>query len=352
MDKLEDILSMADRAEAYYRLVEYFVSCSDAERHRIRNTWDFGREWVYPGMNTLVHVDPNQRSCYERIRASLTYYAIVNFELDKEDFRQDFMGIAIYYHALREIGHDPAILFEETAQMACPDIARLLRRFITEKEENKSLDYFGIKKIIDKDGQVVFQHCYFEETLDREETLKWGEKERASRLKDILRITDRAKAYFLLVDQFIGSSNAERDHIRSSWNFGKKWICPNPYILARADPDRQSYYERIRACLMYYVIADSEIDRKDFRLGFIDLCLICHALNEIGWHPTRLFNETAKMSSPDIAEVLRGFVAEKLDWKKFIGKDGQVLFQNEYLEKPFTIEEVLRQANEEEGPAK
>ncbi|MEN6307276.1 MAG: hypothetical protein ABFD91_05915 [Anaerohalosphaeraceae bacterium] len=103
---------------------------------------------------------------------------------------------------------------------------------------------------------------------------------------------------------------------------------------------------------MYYVIADSEIDRKDFRLGFIDLCLICHALNKIGWHPTRLFNETAKMSSPDIAEVLRGFVAEKYDWKKFVDKDGQVLFENEYLEKPFAIEEVLRQANEEKEPAK
>jgi hypothetical protein len=187
VDRLEDILTMTDRAEAYYRLIDYFVKSSDTERNRIRNSWSFGKEWTYPCRKTLVGVDPNQRSCYERIRALLTYYAFGDSEIDKEDFRQGFVALALYYHALREIGQDPAILFEETAKISSPDMAIPLRRFITEKEENKSLEFFGIKKIVDKDGQVEFQHDYFDDTIDVEAFLRRVTKDETINLEELLR---------------------------------------------------------------------------------------------------------------------------------------------------------------------
>jgi hypothetical protein len=167
MIELNEILNMQDRAEAYYHLVEYFTKSSDAVREKIRSSWDFGKKWVYANPFYLARELPNHRPCYERIKASLMYYAIAGSKVII-DVRDDLIGIAQLYQAAIVIGHDPDVLFEEVAQLSDKGIASLLRDYTTRDDYSKSLEVFGWSKVIDKEGQVTFQHEYITDLGDWE----------------------------------------------------------------------------------------------------------------------------------------------------------------------------------------
>ena len=155
MLSLNEILNLPDRHEAFYMLADYYSSTSDNERENIRKSWDFNKEWIYPNYKTLAVSLPGERTCEERIRASLIFDSIGEYKAP--DFRETLIGFCLIYHSAIEIGLDPKKLFEEVAQISSPNFAIELKRFIDRSEEDKALEAFGLKRIIEKDGKVYFQ---------------------------------------------------------------------------------------------------------------------------------------------------------------------------------------------------
>jgi hypothetical protein len=155
MLSLKEILNLSDRHEAFYMLVDYYSSASDIERENIRNSLDLNKKWIYPKPETLAISLPGERSCEERIRASLIFDSIEEYKVP--DFRETLIGFCLTYHCAKEIGLDHKKLFEEVAKISSPNFAKELKRFIDRSDEDKSLEAFGLKRIIEKDGKVYFR---------------------------------------------------------------------------------------------------------------------------------------------------------------------------------------------------
>lgn len=155
MLSLSDILDFDDRAEAFYMLVEYYKSASDNERESIRDSWDFNREWTFPDQEVLAIDLPNERSCEERIQASLILDSITeDFRIDSRD---TLVGFCPIYHSAIEVGLAPEKLFAEVAEISCSEFALLLQEFISRPDEGKSMKAFGWERIVESDGKIRFK---------------------------------------------------------------------------------------------------------------------------------------------------------------------------------------------------
>jgi hypothetical protein len=155
MLSLNEILNLPDRGEAFYQLAEYYRTATENERENIRNSLDLKKEWVYPNYKTLAVSLPGERSCEERIRASLIFDSIEEYKVP--DFRETLIGFCLTYHCAKEIGLDPNKLFEEVAKISSPNFAKELKKFIDRPEEDKSLEAFGLERIIGQDDKVYFK---------------------------------------------------------------------------------------------------------------------------------------------------------------------------------------------------
>jgi len=156
MPCLRDILNMPDRAEAFYLLVDYYKATSDNERENIRQSWDYGKEWVYPNPETLAVNLSGKHSCEQRIIASLVCYSINAYI--PQDSREILIAFCVIYHSAREIGLDIDILFKEVAKISSSKMALLMLKFIERPERDKSLKaFYCIERIIEKDRTVRFK---------------------------------------------------------------------------------------------------------------------------------------------------------------------------------------------------
>src|SRR5260370_28855908 len=73
-------------------------------------------------------------------------------------------------------------------------------------------------------------------------------------LEGILKLVDGEDAYQRLVALFLQGPEEARDLIRAKWDFGFKWIYPNPQRLACRKNERYSCGERALATLVYDAI--------------------------------------------------------------------------------------------------
>jgi hypothetical protein len=150
--KIEDIIKLSDREEAYYQLVGIFIKGPEQVREQIRNDWDYGVDWIYPNQRRLSCSKNEKRSSKERIIASLVYDAIENFR--QEDFKDKLVAISVIYHSCIEAGFNPKDEFEFVASIASEKVARFLRDFLLRKKEDKSLEAFMLTTVKNLDGET------------------------------------------------------------------------------------------------------------------------------------------------------------------------------------------------------
>jgi hypothetical protein len=150
--RLAAILSLPDRAAAYYDLVDLMYAASGEQRAQLRNAWDFAVKWTYPDPHRLACRVGQPRSPRERARASLAYQALN--DLRGEDDRDVLVGLAIEYHGCLFAGLDPIEMFEDAARICTPSTAAFIRSFAARNESDKSMRAFGLVAESDRDGNT------------------------------------------------------------------------------------------------------------------------------------------------------------------------------------------------------
>ena len=151
-EQLEGILKLADRQDAYQRLVALFLQGPEEARDLIRAKWNFGLKWILPNMQRLACRKNERYSCDERLLAILVYDAIKN--LKKQDWREMLVGWANVYHCCLEAGIVPEELFRRAASVSSPGVARMMMDFINRPEENKSMKAFDLISRTNSDGET------------------------------------------------------------------------------------------------------------------------------------------------------------------------------------------------------
>lgn len=127
----------------FFRLALYYKQVSSDEREQIRKDWDYNVEWDYPNPRRLACSVNEQKSCRERIEASLIYDSLENFKI--EDINDKLIGLAVIYHSCIEAGLDPKYEFEYIASLSSYKFAKFLRDFIKRSPKDKSLKAFFLK---------------------------------------------------------------------------------------------------------------------------------------------------------------------------------------------------------------
>jgi len=151
-EQLEGILRLADRQDAYQRLVALFLQGLGEARDLIQAKWDFGFKWVFPNMQRLACRKNERYSCDERLLAALVYDAIENGK--NEDFREKLVGWAVVYHSCLAAGIVPEELFRRTASVSSPSMAGMMMDFINRPEEAKSMKAFMLVSRTNSDGET------------------------------------------------------------------------------------------------------------------------------------------------------------------------------------------------------
>jgi len=151
-EQLEGILKLADRQDAYQRLVALFLQGPEEARDLIRAKWDFGFKWIYPNMQRLACRKNERYSCDERLLAALVYDAIE--DLKKEELREKLVGWANVYHCSLAAGVVPEELFRRAASVSSPSMAQMILDFINRREEHKSMKAFDLISRTNSDGET------------------------------------------------------------------------------------------------------------------------------------------------------------------------------------------------------
>jgi len=139
-DQLRKIFEEADPKEAFYKLYDLYVSADGEQREDIRKQWPFNRRWKLPDQTQLACVASGERSCEERIRASLAYDSIENFQ---EDWRENLTSMCRIYHSAILAGMDPDGLFREIAALSSARGASMIIGFLERNEKDRSLEAHG-----------------------------------------------------------------------------------------------------------------------------------------------------------------------------------------------------------------
>jgi hypothetical protein len=150
--KVEDIIKLQDREEAYHNLAVLYIRGPEQVREQIRKNWDYGVEWVYPDPRRLACSKNEKRSCRERILASLVYDAIEDFR--EEGPRDKLVALSVIYHSCIEAGLNPQEEFESVASISSEKVANYFREFIQRNPEDKSKEAFMLKTKKNSDGET------------------------------------------------------------------------------------------------------------------------------------------------------------------------------------------------------
>lgn len=151
-EQLEGILKLADRQDAYQRLVALFLQGPEETRGFIRTKWDFGLKWIYPNPQRLACRKNERYSCVERILAILVYDAIEN--LKEEGLRDTLVGWAHVYQSCLAAGIVPEELFRRAASVSSANMAQMMMDFINRPEVAKSMKAFQLISRTNSDGET------------------------------------------------------------------------------------------------------------------------------------------------------------------------------------------------------
>ncbi len=125
-------------------------------------------------------------------------------------------------------------------------------------------------------------------------------------LEGILKLVDGEDAYQRLVALFLQGPEEARDLIRAKWDFGFKWIYPNPQRLACRKNERYSCGERALATLVYDAIENlKNEDPWDKLVVWAIVFISCFAAGIV---PEELFRRVASVSSRSIAQMMMDFI--------------------------------------------
>lgn len=152
ISKLEEIIALPNREDAYYQLVSLFFDGPEEIREKIRHGWDFGVEWVYPNIRRLACCHNEKRLSSERIFASLAYDAIE--DLQQEDPNEKLVAIAVIYHSCIAAGLDPEEVFKKVASISSQRMASFFLDFINRIPEDKSKEAFMLSSIKNTEGET------------------------------------------------------------------------------------------------------------------------------------------------------------------------------------------------------
>ena len=152
IQKINEIIGLSDREEAYYKLVDLYIKCSPQEREQIRKDWDYGVKWIYPNPRRLACSKNEKRSCRERILASLLYDSIQNLRYG--DIRESLIGLAMLYHSCIIAKLNPREEFEYVASISSPQVEEFFLGFINRKPNEKSMKAFCLATKINSDGET------------------------------------------------------------------------------------------------------------------------------------------------------------------------------------------------------
>jgi len=151
------------------------------------------------------------------------------------------------------------------------------------------------------------------------------------RLDAVLREPDPYRAFMDLATLYRAASAEQQELIRKGWRcggarwgapsrllqqlreserrvdllrFARKWRLPDAarLLLPQAEPGAPE--ARLRALLVHQAIDGGEVDYRDNLMGIV---LLYHAAVRLALDPDRLFEETAGISAPSMAALLRSF---------------------------------------------
>ena len=125
-------------------------------------------------------------------------------------------------------------------------------------------------------------------------------------LEEILKLIDRQDAFQRLVALFLQGTEEARDLIRAKWDFGLKWIYPNPQRLACRKNERYSCGERNLAILVYDAIEN--LKKEELREKLVGWANVYHCCLTAGIVPEELFRRAASVSSPRMAQMMMDFI--------------------------------------------
>jgi len=150
---LLDILWDKNPRRAFVTLAQLFVDATDVERARIRQEWDFGRDWSMPRIRDIdqdhavfgpvegVHEGDNSPE-------DLLLAILISLVLrgPDDDVREDMAHITLIHHCALEAGVDPELLFARVATAAGEPIGKYLNDFQRRSPLDKSLWALGYRK--------------------------------------------------------------------------------------------------------------------------------------------------------------------------------------------------------------
>lgn len=128
-----------------------------------------------------------------------------------------------------------------------------------------------------------------------------------SRLATILKLPDRAAAYYDLVDLMYAASEEQRALLRKGWDFAVEWTYPDPHRLAFRTGQLRSTRERARASLAYQALND--LRGEDDRDVLVGLAIEYHGCLFAGLDPNEMFEDAARICTPSTAAFFRAFAA-------------------------------------------
>lgn len=151
--ELKKIIALPDREEAYYQLVELFLTGIGEIREEIITGWAYGTVWRIPSAPRLSCRVGESRSNRSRILALLAYYAI-STHAAKQDVRDILIALAVIYHCILRSGLDPAEIFGIVSKTAVPSVREIFDRFVGRDDAEKSLTAFRLVEVVNADGEV------------------------------------------------------------------------------------------------------------------------------------------------------------------------------------------------------
>jgi hypothetical protein len=141
---------------ALAELCKRYAKSDAATRAAMRRAIDAKDLYALAGFGSRAAVFGLRERSVERIADGLTAIAMV--EVERVDFRDVLMTLALLHHCALRVGAGPAKLFRDAAALAEPGTARLMLDFLKSAPKNKSLrDAWGLVEVETEAG-VGFIH--------------------------------------------------------------------------------------------------------------------------------------------------------------------------------------------------
>lgn len=153
--KIEEILNLVDRSEAYIELARLYIVGADDIRVYIVKEWDFGVDWKLPNQARLACKYNEKWTCQERIEASLLYSVIAANSIS--DYREELIAMAVIYHSCVVAALNPYDIFRKIAEISDLKSREFFLGFLDRSEENKSLAAFFLKAKNNNDGEIEIE---------------------------------------------------------------------------------------------------------------------------------------------------------------------------------------------------